>query len=467
MGDPSALRAGVSVVIPTYNRSALVREAVDSVLAQTHPDVEVIVVDDGSTDDTPSVLAAYGDRIRVICKENAGGTAARNTGLEAAGGEFVNVLDHDDLFRPDKIERQLRMFAARPRVSVVHCGFDRIDSAGALLDRRPRLPEGDLTTLLQYGCYIWSGGPLIRASALREVGLFDESAWSSDAELWLRLALAGHRFACVQDCLGSYRVLPDSSMRDVERTERMDMRTYERVFADPRLPKDARWVEPQAYFIQRFWLSSRYYAIGEYDDGKRNLVEAFRHRPELLERPAVLLTKLVDNALDLRVEDAVDYQARFLANLPPELAPAIEPLAGRLMGWTRVGDALRRLAADDSLAWGGLIAEALADPKVAGDGRRFVRLTLDRAMRVSGEPAEFVARAYDGLPAAAVSWRTGREDAVAHALWLSAGLDRAAGRRRRALGQAAAAVRRRPSVVREPLLRLVYSPLLRARRTLR
>ena len=99
----------VSAIIPTYNRAHLVTEAIDSVLAQTYPHIEVIVVDDGSTDDTMARLAPYGSRIRVIRQENAGPAAARNKGIAASSGGLVAFLDSDDLWLPAKIERQVRL----------------------------------------------------------------------------------------------------------------------------------------------------------------------------------------------------------------------------------------------------------------------------------------------------------------------------------------------------------------------
>jgi glycosyltransferase involved in cell wall biosynthesis len=109
----------VSVVIPTYNYARFVSEAVDSVLAQTYPSLEVVVVDDGSTDDTREVLARYGDRIRYIYQPNAGLPAARNTGIKAARGEFIGLLDSDDVFHPRKFELQMRYMLAHPEVGML------------------------------------------------------------------------------------------------------------------------------------------------------------------------------------------------------------------------------------------------------------------------------------------------------------------------------------------------------------
>ena len=107
----------VSVVVPAYNYARYLPKAIDSALGQTHPPLEVIVVDDGSTDDTPRVLAAYADRIRVIRQANQGAGAARNAGIAAARGEYVAFLDSDDLWHPRKLELQLARFASDPETT--------------------------------------------------------------------------------------------------------------------------------------------------------------------------------------------------------------------------------------------------------------------------------------------------------------------------------------------------------------
>ncbi len=128
----------VSVIIPTYNRSRLVCQAIDSGLAQTHPAVEVIVIDDGSTDDTAERLATYGARIRVIRQPNAGVCAARNNGMAAARGDYIALLDSDDHWLPWKLAAQLAAFRARPELQFVHADTMIIDRSGHLLHERSR-----------------------------------------------------------------------------------------------------------------------------------------------------------------------------------------------------------------------------------------------------------------------------------------------------------------------------------------
>ncbi len=126
----------VSVIIPTYNRARLVSIAVESALAQTHPAVEVIVVDDGSTDDTPDRLAAFGGRIRVLRQANAGVCAARNAGMALANGRFIAFLDSDDRWLPWKIAAQIAAFRAVPALQLTWTEAAIIDLDGRILHAR-------------------------------------------------------------------------------------------------------------------------------------------------------------------------------------------------------------------------------------------------------------------------------------------------------------------------------------------
>ena len=118
----------VSVVIPNYNYANYLREALDSVLAQSYSDIEIVVVDDGSTDGSKDVIAAYDDRINAIFQKNEGVSAARNNGVLAGSGEFIAFLDADDAWLPTKVERQVAMFRSDPALGLVHVGVEEIDA---------------------------------------------------------------------------------------------------------------------------------------------------------------------------------------------------------------------------------------------------------------------------------------------------------------------------------------------------
>ncbi len=140
-GDPRARGARVSVVIPCYNAARTLAQAVDSALAQTHPDVEVVIVDDGSTDESATVAARYGTRVRVVRQPNRGLSAARNAGVEAATGTYVTLLDADDVLLPECLARRVALLDAEPQLGLVAGWFREIDVDGAPIERTPELRQ--------------------------------------------------------------------------------------------------------------------------------------------------------------------------------------------------------------------------------------------------------------------------------------------------------------------------------------
>jgi len=194
----------VSVVIPTYNRAQYVTEAVESVLAQTYTDYEIIVVDDGSTDDTHEVLQSYMSHIRYIFQENAGASAARNRGISEAKAEWIAFLDSDDVWLPQKLAVQIEDLSRDPRLCLhttnatlfrQHIGKDVnfFDFTGFSKEfgRISSAVERPLTYQVRYGI-AWSQCALIQRKTLFDVGLFDQRLTIyEDQDLMCRLALDG------------------------------------------------------------------------------------------------------------------------------------------------------------------------------------------------------------------------------------------------------------------------------------
>ena len=181
----------MSVVIPTYNRAQMVPRAVRSVLAQDYPDLEVIVVDDGSTDDTADVIDDFATVRYIRLGQNRGGAAARNAGVEAGRGEFVAFLDSDDEWLPTKTSRQVQLMLKSPSTGAVYCRhFAHDDATDTRSQRFPPLYTGSIRPQLLSGkCPPTVSLFLVRRDALEEVGGFDESlAGFQDTDLWIRLS---------------------------------------------------------------------------------------------------------------------------------------------------------------------------------------------------------------------------------------------------------------------------------------
>ncbi len=208
----------VSVVIPTYNCGHYICQAVDSVLAQTYRDFELVVVDDESTDNTRELLMQYGKQFRYIYQGNKGMTAARNTGIKNSSGEYIGFLDSDDIWLPNKLDRQVKLLDGAAEVGLVYCWHYYINAEG---DRcafwnntigRSFESGSRLFEKLIEGNVI-SGGcstPVIRRKCLEKSGMFDESiSYSGDWDLWLRISM-DYVIAVIPEPLASYRVLDEN-----------------------------------------------------------------------------------------------------------------------------------------------------------------------------------------------------------------------------------------------------------------
>ena len=202
----------VSVLLTSYNHERWLRGCLESALGQTHPDIEVIVVDDNSPDSSRSILAEFADRIKlVVNKENQGTYRVLDQALDEASGEFIAILNSDDLWAPNKIERQVATIGQH---SLSHTGGIFIDENGGEIDGRPMgfafgdsLPDdGDYVgRLLKSNCIVASSA-MLRTDAAREAGGFDDGFKNlGDWNMWLKVAERG-KFSYVNEPLTSYRV---------------------------------------------------------------------------------------------------------------------------------------------------------------------------------------------------------------------------------------------------------------------
>ncbi|WP_170329151.1 glycosyltransferase family 2 protein [Ruegeria arenilitoris] len=190
--------SSISVVIPTYNRAHLITDALDSVAAQSHAVDEIIVVDDGSTDDTESVVKSWGEKagqgisVTYVRQENAGGNVARNHGIEEAKGDVIAFLDSDDVWAVEKLEKQIAVLKSNPAFGAVYCGVREVaigsDDPAEVPVRS--YPHGDLLDALLVSdvtaptsCYV------IRRDVFKTAGCFDTSLQArQDWDMWIRIA---------------------------------------------------------------------------------------------------------------------------------------------------------------------------------------------------------------------------------------------------------------------------------------
>jgi len=197
----------VSVIIPVYNGTKYLREAIDSVLSQTYENVELLVVDDGSTDETWALVQSYGSILRGIQKENGGVASALNFGIRHATGEYIAWLSHDDLFLPEKLERQIGFMKRFPRFRACYTDYYTIDERGTTLHEveTPWYPRQEAIRMLFGRAYMNGSTMLIDKSCFDRVGLFAEKLrYTQDTEMWLRM-LRHFEIGRVPEKLGKWR----------------------------------------------------------------------------------------------------------------------------------------------------------------------------------------------------------------------------------------------------------------------
>ncbi len=193
-------KSAISVVIPTFNRSDLLRRALDSVLAQTCPAGEIIVVDDGSTDGTAERVRERYPEVKLIAQENRGVSAARNTGIDSSSGDWIAFLDSDDEWLPEKLEKQMAMLVNHPDMKICHTGEIWLRNGLPLAQlEKHRKPSGWVFQKCLPLCAISPSSALIDREIFDTVGLFDESLPAcEDYDLWLRISVR-YPVHCVEE----------------------------------------------------------------------------------------------------------------------------------------------------------------------------------------------------------------------------------------------------------------------------
>ncbi len=192
----------VSVIIPTFNRAWTLKTAIDSVLDQTHDQIEIIVIDDGSTDNTPDLLAGYGNQIQVFTQKNRGVSAARNLGIKRSHGEFIAFLDSDDAWATDKISCQIDFFAQRPDALVCQTEEIWIRKGRRVNPKiKHQKPSGMIFEPSLHLCLVSPSAVMIRKKFFELKGGFNEDfPVCEDYDLWLRIAIDTPIFLIDKPC---------------------------------------------------------------------------------------------------------------------------------------------------------------------------------------------------------------------------------------------------------------------------
>jgi glycosyltransferase involved in cell wall biosynthesis len=262
------MTVSISVVIPAYNRAIFLPETLKSVFNQSLPPSEVIVVDDGSTDDTGEVLRAYGSQIRTLRQGNRGVSAARNAGVAMASGELLAFLDADDVWHPRKLERQAALFSDDPQLGLVHCGVEEVGAGGEAIRTRLDGMEGWVSKEMLFfrrGVILGGGSAAVVVRAVFEsVGGFDQRlSTSADWDLYYRIAERLHG----GNMHGNVQAMANDMLI-----------AYAKAFSkpDPGLERLRR----SAYGGLHSMLAGSYFRAGDYRQFVRHALASVRTRPE-------------------------------------------------------------------------------------------------------------------------------------------------------------------------------------------
>jgi len=286
----------VSVIMPTHNYGHLIRRSLESLLAQTYPRVETIVVDDGSTDDTGNVLASYCDRIQYLQRPHRGAASARNTGLRVAQGDYIGFLDADDEIPPDSVARRVEFLETQPDVDVVFGDVQVLEGSRivvpSFMDERPafqRIPRKKVgnagyvltDSLFEYLIeerFITMPSVLIRSSFMDLVGGFDETFPNEhDYDLWFRLARRGH-FGYVDHVLARCFLHASNLSSNQLRAghKRIDL-MHKLLVAYPDLPSASRRMIARRLRRIHFEVGYMYFQAGQLVEAREHFAESLRH----------------------------------------------------------------------------------------------------------------------------------------------------------------------------------------------
>ena len=291
----------VSVIMPTHNCAAFIVEAIESVLAQTYAEYEIIVVDDGSTDDTSTVLAPYRNKIRYLYQAKRGCAAARNAAIGEARGELIALLDADDIWFPNKLELQVEALRAHPDSALCFTDFLEFDMSGVTTHSRLNtranarswferhwISKSDVACgpmykeLLQAN-WIHTSSVIMRKTVLAEVGGYDEAfAAGEDYDLWLRIART-HPLVCVNRVLSGYRYRPQSLCGPMESRgmsySQIIAQVLEKHLREKSIPSALRDLVAEKVG-QCYWeLGWSLFRQNRLADSRELLWRGFRHRP--------------------------------------------------------------------------------------------------------------------------------------------------------------------------------------------
>lgn len=336
----------VSVIITTYNRSAFIAKAIDSVLAQTFQDFELIIIDDGSTDNTDKVVAKFQDpRITYKWVENGERSRARNLGISMSRGQYIAFLDSDDWYLPNKLAVQVTTLQQEPQLGMALGGWLIVDESGRKIQEvypwkwilgQPTIEQWLFST---------TATPitlLVKKECLESVGGFDvELNIAEDVELWIRLALNGCQSTWTNETVAVVLVHGNNSLRNWSVLHDGLLKTLNKLFANPRFEEKLGLSHAEVFARFHLTLAWQAYETGAAKHGQEELQQAIMLYPALTEHNDQAIRKsIIDHSQYFLVAKPTRFVEQVLENLPPSLV-ALKKYRREVLGITWMSQAWR------------------------------------------------------------------------------------------------------------------------------
>lgn len=313
----------VSIIIPAYNQGHYLGKAIQSGLDQTYSRHEIIVVDDGSQDNTAQVAREFSDpRVRYAYQENRGLSGARNTGMRLSKGEYLTFLDSDDAFLPDKLALLVAELEAHPQAGFAAGQALLIDEHGQRIGRSfdSRLPERPEQLLLGNPFHV--GSVMLRRAWQEKTGFFDEGLRSyEDWDYWLRLAVMNCSMRVIDQPVSLYRFHTAQMTRNGAQMTAASMAVLAKLFARSDLPPEWQALKSLAYSQAHLRAAAHGFLASDYPLAHANLKKAVEFNPGLLEDDAAALTRQFSAWIELpKTGDGLTFLEDIYDHLPEELA---------------------------------------------------------------------------------------------------------------------------------------------------
>lgn len=286
----------ISVIMATFNRADLIGEAIDSVLHQSYRNLELIIVDDGSTDDTASLIGtkyASESRLKYIYQENTGQSGARNNALTVTKGQFICFIDSDNVWLPNKLQLQVRAFGNDPSVDIVYGDIITIDETGDELHRNNmKRYSGFIAGRLLKDNFVSMNTALAKRSCFDELGgMGGEVEVADDYDLWLRFS-SKFKFLYLPEYFAKYRVMENQISTDKTRRFKSTEAIVRKFISQyPEATTNAE----KRLGLSHFYIRKAYYHIGErqYGDAFKTGVQAIKHKPDYIVAYRVTLKSIL------------------------------------------------------------------------------------------------------------------------------------------------------------------------------